>query len=149
MFVVELDWSDLRKRGTPFLSGLSIGAKNALKAQAEETRGRIVGGRYWTNRSGKTERSFKVSEEIEGLGVSVGSGRRVAMFLNNGTRAHTITGAPLRFVAGGNPVFAKRVRHPGTRAKYFIEHESEFAEPRTQAAVEAAAERAIAQAGLG
>lgn len=73
-------------------------------------------------RTGKTRASLYA--ETRGTTVRVGSRSPVAAYLNNGTRAHTIRpiGAKaLRFYIGGRAVFAKYVRHPGTKPTRFLQ----------------------------
>ena len=153
MLVIEIDSAALNAAATRFLVALSQGAQRALRAEAETTRERIVGGAYWTNRTGKTAASFKVEQGQEDLSATLRSGSKVARFLLNGTPPHTITPRrrdALRFVpAGGGVVFTKRVRHPGTKPRPFISTEAANAEPRLAAATERAAESAASTAGLG
>jgi hypothetical protein len=150
---VIIDDSDLRRAMTAFQVALSTGSKAALTDEAEATRARIVDGRYWTNRraNGGTAASFKVTPEIESLQVSLGSSSKVARFLDGGTKAHRIVPkrkAALAFLANGARVVRRGVKHPGTKALRFIELEAAIAEPRAQAGVEQAAERAAVSAGL-
>lgn len=44
-----------------------------------------------------------------------------AVFVEQGTRAHVITGSPLVFRVAGRTVFATRVQHPGTKAAPFLQ----------------------------
>lgn len=47
-----------------------------------------------------------------------------AQFVNDGTRPHTIRpkkAKALRFVVGGQVVYAKLVHHPGTKARPFLD----------------------------
>lgn len=56
--------------------------------------------------------------------VSVGSDLEYAGFVNDGTRPHTIRprrAKALRFVVGGQVVYARVVHHPGTRARPFLD----------------------------
>lgn len=149
MFLIDV--SDLIRAGTAFLSALSRGARAALHAEASETRARIVGGAYWTNRTGRTAQSFRIEQSPEGLGASLVSPSKVARLLNDGTRAHPINArrrGAMRFVQNGHTTFARRVQHPGTKARRFEEIEAANAEPRAAAGVERAAEAAAALAGI-
>ena len=54
---------------------------------------------------------------------SVKATARYALYVHEGTRPHTIrprTAQALRFEVGGRVVFAKVVRHPGTKARPFL-----------------------------
>lgn len=56
--------------------------------------------------------------------VTVGSDLEYAAMVNDGTRPHIIrprARQALRFEVGGRIVFAKVVRHPGTRANPFLD----------------------------
>ena len=56
--------------------------------------------------------------------VKVGSDLEYAAMVNDGTRPHIIRprrARALRFVVGGRVVYAKFVRHPGTRARPFLD----------------------------
>lgn len=48
-----------------------------------------------------------------------------SVFVENGTKAHTIlpkNGGLLRFTIGGRVVYARRVSHPGTEARPFMDN---------------------------
>jgi hypothetical protein len=62
--------------------------------------------------------------QTSGTTIKIGSKSPIAKFVNNGTRAHTIRpigGKALRFRIGGRIVFAKLVRHPGTKPNRFLQ----------------------------
>jgi hypothetical protein len=70
----------------------------------------------YKDQTGKTRASVKGSINAGGLSGKV-VGRGAAIFLENGTRAHTITaknGGMLRFFVNGQAIFRRSVRHPGT-----------------------------------
>ena len=55
--------------------------------------------------------------------MEIGSRSRYAIFVEKGTRPHMIypvRARALRFVVDGKVVFARKVRHPGTRAQPFV-----------------------------
>lgn len=68
-------------------------------------------------KTGAARASIKASQ-MGPLAWKIGSANPVVSILEGGSRAHTITprGRFLRFQVGGTVVFARRVRHPGTRA---------------------------------
>lgn len=57
------------------------------------------------------------------VGVFGGRAARYAMIHHDGSRPHVIQASPgklLRFEIGGDVIFAKRVRHPGTKPNRFL-----------------------------
>lgn len=94
-------------------------------ARWQEIVGPVVLGETQKNihsRTGATARSLFA--ETSGMVVKIGSRSPIAAIVNNGSRAHTIRpiGAKaLRFVIGGRVVFAKSVRHPGTKGQRFLQ----------------------------
>lgn len=152
MLVIEIDDTALRRAATVYLSTLSGEAQKATRATAEQSREHIASGAYWTNRTGKTGQSFRVTQDAEGLGATLSSGAKVARFLESGTPPHTIRPRrkdALRFVpAGGGVVFARVVKHPGTKPRHYVAAEATRAEPTLHAAVERAATEAATRSGL-
>lgn len=68
-------------------------------------------------RTGKTRRSLEVrTADAEGAEIE---GSQVAVFIDTGTRAHGIEPKreALKFQKGGRTIFARKVDHPGTRAR--------------------------------
>lgn len=170
MLVIEIDDKDVRRAATVFLSTLSGEAQKATRATAEQSRERIASGAYWTNRTGKTGQSFTVDTDPEALGATLSSGVKVARFLEAGTKPHLIRPrlaagfigpaqqgqgrggrgrSVLRFVpAGGGVVFARVVKHPGTKPRHYVAAEATRAESTLHAAVERAAVEAATRSGL-
>ena len=102
----------------------------AGRAAVADTTAAARGTTHWKDRSGETRGSIKG----EWRGVSQGGFVRAggaSLFLENGTRAHTISARPggmLRFVVNGQVLFRKIVRHPGTRATHFVGEAREIGE---------------------
>lgn len=150
--LITLDASNLSEKGGLFYSTLVQGAKEAVRTQANEAYQRIAKGSYWTNRSGRTLRSFSV--RASGMAATVESRFKVAHFLNVGTKAHDIRprkATALRFYwakAGGMVSFSK-VRHPGTKAKRYEHIETALGERDLLAKTDTATDRAIERTGLG
>ena len=68
--------------------------------------------------------SNSITSKHNALKATVTVGKDYGVFVEEGTRAHIIkpkNKSFLRFYIGGNPVFAKKVNHPGTKAKPFLE----------------------------
>lgn len=80
----------------------------------------------FTTRRGDAERSIATAVEATGtIGAKgeVGTSRLVTIYLHQGTKPHTIVPRSkqvLRWPAGGEFAFAKRVHHPGTKQDPFI-----------------------------
>lgn len=72
-------------------------------------------------RTGTLEKSIKYDTDDDFMSVEVGSTAEHAIYLEFGTRAHTITPKFSRFLRFfwpkvGKVVYMKRVKHPGTKA---------------------------------
>jgi hypothetical protein len=79
----------------------------------------------FTHRTGRTWRATKarVKRFRRGGKMVVRCTTPYATFLEHGTKAHVIRPKfkkALRFRVGGQPVFARKVNHPGTRPYYFL-----------------------------
>lgn len=170
MLVIEVNDADLRRAAAVYLSTLSGEAQKATRATAENAREHIASGAYWTNRSSKTGQSFTVDTDPEALGATLSSNSKVARFLEAGTKPHLIRPrlaagfvgpaqsgqgrggrgrSVLRFVpAGGGVVFARVVKHPGTKPRFYIAAEAARTEPLLHTAVEHAADTAATRSGL-
>lgn len=102
--------------------------RESIRLVANIARGRI------NRRSGDAAKTIKTREPVRPVGVFAGevySTDEIAYYLERGTRAHTIeprTKKALRFNYGGRTVFARRVRHPGTRAYRWMASSGERAE---------------------
>ena len=86
-------------------------------------------GRLRASIQGQLKRNILLRPRFE-----VGSNVEYAPYVNDGTRPHIIrprTARALRFVVGGQVVFARVVHHPGTRAQPFLDRAlREIAAPR-------------------
>jgi len=150
---ISVDTSDLEERGGAFVSALSQGASAALLQQGAASYNRIVQGTYWTNRTNATRKTFKLSRPAP-LTVTLESTDKVAHFLNVGTEAHVIkarkAGALSFFWAkAGRQFLGGKVNHPGTTATKFVKTETEIGVGQLQTLVDAAASRAVSNAGIG
>lgn len=152
MFTLDIDLAEYNRASVRYLSTLSAGAQRATRDAAAASQARIVAGAYWTNRTGKTARSFRVDADPEALGATLVSTSKVARFLESGTRPHVITPRrkdALRFVpAGGGVAFARSVNHPGTKPRNYLAAEVAASDAPLTAAVERAADAAASASGL-
>jgi hypothetical protein len=83
-----------------------------------------------------------------GLEGSVTADAGVAKFIENGTRPHVIEArgsGTLAFVANGSTVFARRVNHPGTAPRPFMEHAKQVGEQTLDYGIELLLEKPIAR----
>lgn len=85
-------------------------------------------------RTGATRRSVHLAEA--GADSASIRGSAVAVLIDTGTRAHEedAGGGVLRFPVGPRTVFARRVHHPGTRARKWRRRAAEEAARRTRMA---------------
>lgn len=93
-------------------------ARRVVRRRNEALRDDLV--RRMPRRTGETARRTRAvaTGEYEGrVEIPEVPGR----FLIEGTRPHVIRGNPLRFRSGERWVFARLVRHPGTRAHPFAQ----------------------------
>jgi HK97 gp10 family phage protein len=75
-------------------------------------------------RTGKLRESISLIK-VNDLHYVVGSPLEYAVYVERGTRPHIIRpkrARALRFVVGGETVFARLVRHPGTKPHPFFTH---------------------------
>lgn len=101
------------------------GIKETLDISLRDVQERARREHRWISRTGQAEREIKTRSEMAGAEFSgaVYTALPHGVFLHTGTKAHTIVPRKkqaLRFVANGNFVFARRVRHPGIRADPYI-----------------------------
>lgn len=108
-------------------NGEAFGAHVAATIEAF---GAVVAASMWrAARAAKAEAQKLappgIAKTIEGVpepeGFALESDHVAAGFVEAGTRAHIIEGAPLVFQAAGGTVFARRVHHPGTKAHPYMQ----------------------------
>lgn len=76
-------------------------------------------------RTGKLSESIvkRFTEESGRLGVTIIAAQPYAFWVHEGTKAHVILprrAKALRWFVDGQPVFARRVNHPGTKPNKFL-----------------------------
>jgi hypothetical protein len=133
--------------------------RQALQIASTEVAAEAKRNHDYRDRTGRLTSSIR-PDEVEG---TFGTGFRAkllagglrgvtyAAHVEYGTRAHVIRPRrrkALRFVSGGNTVFAQRVNHPGTRAYRFMRNALEAKLPLAERLVEQAMELAADEAGF-
>ena len=170
---VHLDAGGLLSACQRFDRNMQAEGAKALAATAQMIVNGITTGGYWTRRTGDAAESLQI-RRLDQLRFQVFSGSKVLGWINNGTRAHTIrpkaatgfkgplrqsqsrrkrgTGDPrkmLRFSVNGAIVFARQVKHPGTKRTSFERIEARRAEFVTMPAMlGSAVSRAVRMSGL-
>ena len=99
--------------------------QEAMEISVRDIQERARDNHRFITRNGDAERS--IDKQVSGSGDSVvgvvGTTRLITIYLHQGTPAHIIeprTKKALRWAAGGDFVFAKRVQHPGIKKDPFI-----------------------------
>lgn len=150
MITVVVDTGDLSGRLSTFYQALRGRSYDALGDVAQEGLDRIVAGAYWTNRTHKTEESFRVRPAGD-LRFVLRSSNRVAVILDRGSKAHVIEASKKKALGihlSGGPIARKRVNHPGTKARNYEAREAQIAEGVLPERLAGAAAKAIDEAGL-
>lgn len=110
---------ELRRRLSPFR--LEQAVTTSLKLVARELTSEVR-KRTPEGKTGKLRRTLRIL--ARGDGFVVAFAQPYAGFVEFGTRPHMIfprKAKALRFVVGGRVVFAKHVRHPGTKGAHMVE----------------------------
>lgn len=128
MLAIELDVDAVNDAFARLRSSLRIAGWDAIAAASKASLSRISGGTYFKNRTGKTAKSFSLERSGEWQGAIV-SRSPVAAFMDRGTKPHPIVARrararALRFTIDGRTIFARSVRHPGTKARNIAETEA-------------------------
>ncbi len=100
----------LRKASTFFMQKISEFALEEMRRRAPE-------------RTGRLKRSIRLQPAPVGGTAVIGPTVPYAVFVEYGTRPHEILpvrAQALRFEVEGRVVYAKSVRHPGTKPQFFI-----------------------------
>lgn len=126
MLAIDIDVSEVNEAFARLRSSLRVAGWDAIVQSSRASLSRIAGGAYFKSRTGKTARSFELERAGEWQGVIV-SRSPVAVFMDRGTKPHPIVARrarALRFVIDGRTIFARSVRHPGTKARNIAETEA-------------------------
>jgi len=108
------------------LMDLSIQIQNAMvtvvRESVAETEKHAKATTLWKDQTGKTRRS--IAGRAQGAIYGEVKAAGAAKYLEHGTPPHVIEpkrGGALRFVVAGRTVFARRVQHPGTAERPFMQ----------------------------
>lgn len=132
-------------------AGTQSRLRDAMRRAVEDIQERARKEHQFTTRNGDAERSIhgKTSFHKDSFEGVVGTTRLVTIYLHQGTRSHIIRNRykrALRWTAGGQFVFAKRVRHPGTKKDPFIFNAAAHEKRQVISRFERAVRQAIGEA---
>lgn len=158
-FRIEVDDGDLREKLGRFGESLDRQMSNALRDVQIRIANTAKQTRLFRDRTGALRASIRpgrvtgsfsrgsLKAEVLAGGGTVG----YAAHVHEGTRAHVIearTTRALRIPTGSGFVFRRRVRHPGTRPRKYLDEAGDKVAPIVPSIVEAFTTRAIREAGL-
>ncbi len=172
--MLSFDPTDFVSKGLAFHKALGPRTDHWLDEAGTEAISRMSDGRYWTSRSGDMNRTLRLVATGD-FRRRVEAQSKHAAFLQFGTKAHIIrpkaargsvgplqesqsrrkrgTGGQrhyLRFVSsGGRLVFARSVKHPGTRGYFYVEKESDWMSAMLPRLGAFARDEALASSGFG
>ena len=113
-------FDQLRDLGAGIHNNVAQAIKVATDAAYQDAKGTTL----FKDRTGDLRGS--IAESTDGLTGKVWRGRkRYFGFVANGTAPHVIegrNGGMLRFVVNGSVIFRRRVNHPGTAPRPFMQH---------------------------
>lgn len=113
-------FTQLRDLGAGLQNNLSQAIRIATDAGFRDAKSTPM----FKDRTGTLRES--IGEEVDGLSGKIFRGRKKYFgFVANGTRPHVIegrNGGMLRFVVNGTVMFRRRVHHPGTAPRPFMQH---------------------------
>jgi len=125
MVTVTFAWENLQEFGNAWARAtdeVARGCQRGVRLGVDEGAREAIATRKWKDRTGEARRMTRgqvTQQTREGAEGVLESAVPYASYLDSGTVPHDIyprRALALRWYdAGGSPVFAKRVRHPGTR----------------------------------
>lgn len=106
-----------RKVAGLYLLGQNIGSDLEKQARSNAS---------WTDRTGNTRRAIHGGADKlnNGATIYLAHGSIVGLYMEEGTAPHVIrpkNKKALRFTVGGSTIFAKKVNHPGIKARPIVE----------------------------
>ncbi len=156
MLHIEVDVEAVVKAVDRARDNLARNVPLALQLSADLVAGQAKTVHDYTDRSGMLTNSIApdmVEGTFEGgnLSVVVAAGAAYGLFVEKGTRPHTIKPRyrrMLRWPAEGGFVFARKVRHPGTEPRHFLANALEAKVRDIDEAMQDATMLSFAQAGF-
>lgn len=127
-------------------AGIRNNAGQALRAAVQTAEADAKGTSLFNDVTGLLRRS--VRSEVDGLKGKLVAATKYALWVESGTPPHIIEGrrsGVLSFVSGGQNVFARRVRHPGTAERPFMQHARDVGEQTLEYGLEYFTSAAIAR----
>lgn len=110
-------------------ASLRNNATQALKAAVQTAEADARATTLYNDRTGALRKNTFGS--VDGLEGKLVAKTKYARFVESGTAPHVIEGrrgGMLRFVMNGEVIFRRRVNHPGTQPRPFMEHASQVGE---------------------
>lgn len=120
MIGCRIDSSALRKKFEQAERTLDASIEKVLVDVANVAR--KLATQKFQSRTGKLARSIRATR-VKSNEYRLEATAPYAGYVEHGTKPHIITprnGSFLRFVVGGKVVYARRVRHPGTKPTHFM-----------------------------
>ena len=132
-------------------AGTQLRLKDAMRTAVRDIQEQARKEHQFTTRTGEAERSIEgtTSFQKDSYSGTVGTTRLITIYLHQGTKRHLIRPKQklaLRWTAGGQFVFAKRVRHPGTKKDPFIFKAAAHEKRKVLSRFERAVRQAIGEA---
>lgn len=146
MFSVVIDTTAIRKALVELNGDLQTAAAKSLDEATEAAAQDARATTEFKDRTGELRQSI---ESGRGTGAAftsfVRAGAAYASFVEDGTPPHEIVshGGMLSFVVNGQRIFRRKVNHPGTSPRPFMEHASFVGEVVLTNALEESSEHAI------
>jgi hypothetical protein len=110
-------------------AGIRNNAHQALKSAVQAAEEDARGTNLYNDATGTLRKNTR--GEVDGLMGELKAATKYAAWVESGTPPHEIQGrrgGTLRFVVGGSTVFARRVMHPGTAERPFMQHARDVGE---------------------
>jgi hypothetical protein len=151
MFRITVSTSDIRRHLLDLEGDLQNAALNALEESTAAAAAHAKATRLFEDRTTGLRGSIEAQPPTAVVGrfaARLAARANYASFVENGTPPHVIEargGGMLRFVINGTPIFRKRVFHPGTKPRPFMEEASFVGHVTLHNALESGTDRAIAR----
>lgn len=151
--IVTVDSSSVRAKLAKLSDALEHAAVIATRTAANAAAQKARASRLFVDRTGELRHSIQPHSGLVvrgGVGAMVLAASKHAVFVEKGTRAHFITPRPggmLRFQVRGHWVFARVVRHPGTKPRPFMNYAAVHGRTVLTSSLQAEVRRALRGGG--